>query len=500
MYLYSKNELKEWDQYTMRHEPVSSISLMKRAADRLTDHLFRWIPAGSNVLVLCGSGNNGGDGFCIAKNLRDLFYHVEVWFFPVSNQSEENSFYFDQLKNIEEITLTTIDPGKNLPEVPKSTFLIDAIMGYGFKGPWKNGWDKIILDINTLSNTKIAIDLPSGLNDDEILTNVSIIADHTLTIEVPKKCFFYPENVLKTGEWTIVPIGLHPEFRKSQKSQVVFTDKTLISFLLKKRHNFDDKWSFGHVALFAGSDDFPGAALLASRACIRSGAGLTTCFTSSFTGQCLIPFAPEVMWQHWDWSEGDKKLVLPPSFSALAVGPGIGRHKTKESVLFQLLQNNPQIHKVIDADALNMMASADVDFSNLCGHSILTPHAKEFDRLFGAHSNLYEREQTALSKAKEWNCIIILKGHYSRICTPQGKMYINSTGNPGMAKGGSGDVLTGILVGLLSQKYSPEEAAVIGTYIHGLAGDFAAEKHGQVSMLPTDLIENIGSVFKQLIP
>jgi NAD(P)H-hydrate epimerase len=498
--IYTKKVLKDWDLFTIHHEPVTSLALMKRAAESLTKEVMKLIPDDKNVVVLCGNGNNGGDGLCITQILRDHFYHVEVWYFPVSAPSEENKYYFEMIKKIEEISIKIIDPLHNLPPLSPSTIMIDAIMGYGFKGPWKNGWDKIIRDINLLPNTKIAIDLPSGMNDDEIQNNVSIIAGHTLTIEAPKKCFFYPENAQKTGKWSIVPIGLHPDFPTLNPSPVVYIENNLVSTMIKPRSSFDLKWTFGHVALFAGSDEFPGAALMAGKACTRSGAGLTTCFTSSFVGQCLIPYAPEVMFRRWDWSIEDKNVVLSPTFSVLAIGPGTGFSKTKENILFQLLKNHPSLPKVIDADALNMMATADTDFSKLCQNAVLTPHTKEFDRLFGPHSHILAREETALQKAKEWHCIIILKGHYTRIFTPEGKMYINSTGNPGMAKGGSGDVLTGMIAALLAQKYEPEEAAVIGTFIHGMAGDYAADKNGQISMLPTDIIDNVGLVYNSLKP
>jgi NAD(P)H-hydrate epimerase len=307
-----------------------------------------------------------------------------------------------------------------------------------------------------------------------------------------------PENAASVGSVHILDIGLHPGFLQQVSREAELLDPGIIRAIFKPRPVFAHKGNFGHALLVAGSFGKMGAAVLGARACLRSGAGLLSCHVPGCGYAILQTTIPEAM----VFVDVDERIHTafegdPSVYSAVGVGPGIGTEGRTVEFLRELLGRSSK-PMVVDADALNIIASSADLWDRVPPYSILTPHPKEFERLFGPSGDDYARVEKAREQARERQCIIVLKGHYTYIAMPGGKGYFNSTGNPGMAKGGSGDVLTGILTGMLSQGYSPGEAALLGVYLHGLAGDLAAATWSQESMLASDLVEHLGSAFDQL--
>lgn len=498
MKIFDPESHKKWDNFTIQHEPVSSVDLIFRASKNLFKEIISIIPPDIKIIFLCGSGNNGGDGFCLAGMFRDAFHEVEVWYCPISSQTEENRFYAEKVKATEEITYLPINPMKSIPLVPEDAYIIDALMGYSFRGGWRNGWENFINNVNTLPNKKIAIDLPSGMSDANISENACIHADYTFTIQTPKRCFYYEKNIEYVGIMKVVSIGLHEKFYKKASTRFYTIDTETVSGLPRIRKKTDQKWTFGHAALIAGHINMPGAAMLSSRACARSGAGLTTVFIPEAVFSVVASSVPEAMYQFTGEKKWEKPIHLPYRLTAIGIGPGLGQETETVSQVLHFLSENQHIPKVIDADALNIIASAGKEKYSCLMHAILTPHAKEFERLFGQAKNQETMEKIALKYARELQSVILLKGAYTRVCCPDGTLYYNTTGNPGMAKGGAGDVLTGMLTGLLAMGYSLVEAALIGVFLHGMAGDLAEAKKGENSMLATDIIENIGRSFKKI--
>jgi hydroxyethylthiazole kinase-like uncharacterized protein yjeF len=343
----------------------------------------------------------------------------------------------------------------------------------------------------------IAIDIPSGLFVSQSSRGNTVIrADHTLSFQVNKLAFLMPENEAWVGEVHILDIGLHPGFLREAVTDTKILDPSIIGAIFKPRKSFANKGNFGHALLVAGSFGKIGAAVLSGRACLRSGVGLLTVLTPGCGYGILQTTIPEAM----ILTDPDEKrhTALPTDgtgkYSVVGVGPGLGTEDQTVAFLRDLLQ---QYRKpmVVDADALNILGAHPDLMAMLPPYSILTPHPKEFERLFGVSADDYARVDKAREEAKKHQVIIVLKGHYTFIAMPDGKGYFNSTGNAGMAKGGSGDSLTGILTALVGQTYSPGEAAIFGVYLHGLAGDLAAADLSQESMLPSDLTDRLGKAF-----
>jgi NAD(P)H-hydrate epimerase len=359
---------------------------------------------------------------------------------------------------------------------------------------------KIVQRINQSGATIISIDIPSGLfGEDNSGNDLSAIikASHTLTFQFPKLSFLFPENAQFTGEWTVLPIGLHPEAINETESNFHFLTKEFISGKIKKRGKFSHKGTYGHALLIAGSYGKMGASVLASRACLRSGVGLLTCHIPQLGYEIIQNSIPEAMISIDSSETVFSEVPNLSSFSAIGIGPGLDKKQETQQALKILLQANPN-KLIIDADALNILSENQDWYNLLPENTILTPHLKEFERLAGPSADSYERLQKQLQFSTKYKVIIVCKGANSCITFPDGRVFFNSTGNPGMATAGSGDVLTGIILGLLAQNYSPEDTTLLGVYLHGLAGDLAATEFGEYSLVAGDLIRNLGKAFLQL--
>lgn len=497
--LYTAEQIRRWDQFTIENEPVSSIDLMERAASRCVEWLVQHGLHKKNFLIFCGKGNNGGDGLAIARLLLQRGTPVEVHILEFGKKGSPD--FQTNLLRLHELPVDIhfLQSTGQFHEIPKEKVVIDALFGSGLNKPLDGLSAQLAEHINQSGAPVISIDVPSGLFTDQSSMGHPVVrASHTLTFQVPKLAFLLQENAPFIGALHVLDIGLDPRFPKKEIPFAHMVDHDLVSCVYTPRNRFAHKGSFGHALLIGGSYGKIGAVLLATRACLRTGAGLTTIYAPACGYSVLQAGAPEAMLMT---DEHPSLITVLPSslekYAVIGVGPGLGTEEKTQKVISRLLASSPK-SLVIDADGLNCLAKNPSLLTQLPPHSILTPHPREFERLFGSCSNDFERMERARSKAKEHQVVLVLKGHHTLIVTPSGQLYFNTTGNAGLAKGGSGDVLTGIITALVAQGYQPLHAALMGVYIHGAAADLAAKAVALEAMIASDIIENIGAVFLQL--
>ena len=497
MKIFNAEQIRQWDQYTIRQEPVTSIELMERAATRC----INWLEANNYLenqfIIFCGKGNNGGDGLAIARLLAAGKHPVTVFILESGNTGTPDfQANLVRLHQHPEADVRFVQTVENFHEFTGNEIIIDALYGSGLNRALEGVTAKLVEHINESGCDVIAIDIPSGMFVDRSSKNNPIIkATHTLGFQCYKPAFLVAENSSFTGDVHILDIGLHHDFYTSVISPYELVDKLLIHQIYKPRNRFAHKGNFGHALLVAGSYGKIGAAVLSAKACLRSGAGLLSCHIPKCGYDILQTSVPEAMvMTDFNSSFTTKIEDDVTKFEAIGIGPGIGTASETRVMLREIFDSyiSPV---VLDADALNIIALQKELLKLIPAGSVLTPHPKEFERLFGESTNDFDRIQLALQKAIELNVVIVLKGHHTLIATPDNKAFFNNTGNAGMAKGGSGDVLTGILTGLLAQGYSSVETAILGVYLHGLAGDIAAEKCSLEAMMAGDIIDCLGNAF-----
>jgi NAD(P)H-hydrate epimerase len=502
MKILNVDQIRKADAFTIKNEPIASKALMERAAKAC----YNWIRKGTDthtpVSVFCGPGNNGGDGLVIARLLAGKGYKVRVFIIRFTDKvSEDFQANFTLLKKVEGVDISDIHDGDQLPALDPDELIIDAVFGSGLSKPITGFIARVISHINQSGAITIAIDTPSGLFSDESSINQGgaiIKADYTLSFQFPKYAFLFQENDVYVGKWIILPIGLMKEFTNAVEVKNFLIEKQDCRLLLKARNKFDHKGSFGHALLIAGAYGKMGAAVLASAACLRSGAGLLSTHVPTIGYHILQTALPECMVSIDENEFCFSKVPDLGTYNAIGVGPGIGTGKQTQGALKLLIQNTA-LPILFDADAINILAENKTWVSFVPGNSIFTPHPREFERLVGKSANQFERNKLQREFSVKYQVFVVLKGAHTCISTPQGKCFFNSTGNPGMATGGSGDVLTGIILGLLARGYTSFDACILGVYLHGLAGDIAAKKHSMESMIAGDINKYIGRAFKRLV-
>ncbi|HDR52051.1 MAG TPA: NAD(P)H-hydrate dehydratase, partial [Mariniphaga anaerophila] len=406
-------------------------------------------------------------------------------------------------KRLEEqkmVKLAKIRDIEDFPQTEPKDILIDGLFGSGLSRPLEGFSAKIVQKINNLPNTTVAIDIPSGLMGEDNKGNNTeniVRADFTLTFQFPKISFLFAENEPFTGKWEVLPIGLHPEGIAQTPSVFHFTEKDDVREMLPARSKFAHKGTFGHALLIAGSYGKMGASVLASKACLRSGVGLLTAHVPHFGYSIIQTAVPEAMVSIDDHDSIFTGVPDLSPYTAIGAGPGLGMKSNTRKALKELIEM-AKVPLVLDADALNILSENKEWLNELPENSILTPHPGEFKRLAGETANSWKRIEKQRQMAMELKTIIVLKGAFTTIALPDGKIYFNSTGNPGMATAGSGDSLTGIILGLLAQRIPPEHAAVAGVYLHGLAGDLAACQASENALIAGDITEFLGKAFLDL--
>lgn len=491
MKLLSAQQIHQWDAFTILHEPIESIGLMERAAQRCVD----WISENNffdhKIKIFCGKGNNGGDGLAIARLLINKNYNVAVYILEFGARGTEDFQINLHLLHQTTTEIHFIQSTEFIPVIEKTDVVIDALYGSGLNRPLQLLSKEIVEHINQSTTNIISIDVPSGMSIDKTSKGNTIIrAKHTLTFQSLKLCFLTAENEDYFGEVHVLDIGLNQQFIESTETVFEIISQQQIASQIKPRKDFSHKGNYGHALLVAGNEGKMGAALLAAKACLRTGSGLVTINISEQFQSVVNSFLPEAM----TMNRGDENSIN--NFSSIGIGPGIGIDNYGQQIVLKVLDSYKK-PMVIDADTLNII-SGNKNILKLVPHgSILTPHPKEFERLFGVCENEFERLDKAIELSNQNPFIIILKGHYTLIAV-NGRGYFNTTGNAGLAKGGSGDVLTGMITSLLAQNYEPLQAAMIGVYLHGLAADLALENQSTESLLATDVIDAIGKAFNFL--
>lgn len=500
MKIFTVDQIRRLDKYTIEQEPVPSIELMERASRTFSQWFEKEFPdKHRKVFVFSGPGNNGGDGLAIARMLSRDYYDVKAFLLRIGDSlSEDCASNYKNLRKYRSCPFEEIPENGKMPKLPGDAVIIDAIFGSGLSREIKGYWAEFIEYLNEQPATRVSVDIPSGMFADQPTTGVSVLADFTFSFEMPKLGFFFPENQHRVGSWSYASIGLHPGFIEKEETPWHLLNRSMIKPMVRSRKKYDHKGTFGHALLVAGSYGKIGAAILATRACLRSGAGLVTVHSPKCGYEILQIAIPEAMVS----VDEDPHTVTNvyetlEKYKAVAIGCGIGTSDPTAEALAGLLEaaNQPL---VLDADALNLLAGHPDFFQLIPRNSILTPHPKEFERMFGETANSFERSELQRKKAGELGVYLVLKGAHTAIASPEGCIYFNTTGNPGMATGGSGDVLTGMLAGLLSQGYSPFETCLLGVYLHGLAGDLAAHDLQQEALLASDITDHLGKAFISL--
>ena len=499
MKLLVSSQIKAWDKYTIENEPIISIDLMERASLSFIkwfvsqpDHQAR------KIIIICGNGNNGGDGLAIARLLRDRFFEVEVYVLRfLSQDSIDFDINLGRLLNYGDVKVYFIHD--DIFQWSYDKIIVDALLGTGTNKPVTGILQKVIRYINeTPFNKVISVDMPSGLPSEGIAFGDAVESDVVFTFQLPKLSFFLKENAIFCEDWKVGNIGLDVSYSEQIFSEIYLVDKNLITGIYQKRSTFGHKGDYGHALIIAGSNDMLGAAVLAVKACLKSGTGLVTAMIPIDGKEIIHMSVPEAIVKSSGQLFFDIVDFVPDLKYTIGVGPGLGRQNQTVIALKHLIKNCTK-PLVLDADALNIIADEKELLEQLPPGSVITPHPKEFERLFGKTSDSEAMYDLQKEKSVLYKLNIVLKGAYTHTTTPEGKTYINTTGNSGMATGGTGDVLTGIITGLMAQKYMPEQAAILGVYLHGLAGDMALKKESVESLSASDIILNMGAAFRHVL-
>ncbi len=492
MKILNAEEIRLADRYTIEHEPIASIDLMERASMAFVKAFEEHFPAPRKVWAMAGTGNNGGDALAIARLLSERGYEVHACIARYSERASADMKSNElRLRRESNVPLHEIWPGDAFPEIERAAVIIDGLFGSGLNRPLSGFAAEVIEYLNALPCYRVAIDIPSGMFTDRLSSAPVFRSDLCITFQCPKLAFFMPENQDYTGYWEVVDIGLDPSFIERLESPWHMTDPEDLQSLWRPRKKFDHKGKFGHVLLAAGKRGSIGAAILSARAALQSGAGLLTAHLPACGYTAMQTAVPEAMVRVDEAEDEISKIPLDEKYNCVAAGPGMGVSPATAGALEELLRS-VNVPLLLDADALNLLALHPEWWELLPKNSILTPHPGEFARLAGKSESHFERVERAREMAMERKVVIALKGACTAVCLPDGYVFFNPGGNPGMATGGSGDVLTGVIAAFLAQGYPPADATRLGVYLHGLAGDLAAEEHGELGVTAGRISEKIG--------
>jgi len=501
MKIFSSEKVREIDVYTIKNEPIESTDLMERAATALFNWFITNFERSGSVVVFAGPGNNGGDGLALSRMLAGAGYRVRVFYLAFSSKTSKDwAINRDILVKQDKAEYNEIREIGDFPLIRPDDIIIDSIFGSGLTRPAEGLPAQVISKINDAEARVVSVDIPSGLfGEDNTDNNMDSIirADYTLTLQFPKVSFFFAENQHFVGKFYVLPIGLHPAKISSTPTDYNIIDSSFVAGILQNRNKFDHKGHFGHGLMIAGSCGKAGAAVLASHAALRTGIGLLTVHVPRPVAEIIHTALPEAMVQCDQSDLMVTEIPDPGIYDALGIGPGLGTKPNTRKGLRDLLEKYKG-PLVVDADALNIISSEKDLPALLTKDTVITPHPGEFRRLTGSDEKAFARLVRQQEFSKKYKCVVVLKGAHSSVSLPDGRVWFNSTGNPGMATAGSGDVLTGMTLSLLAQGYKPSEAAIAAVYIHGLAGDIASEKTGYESLIASDIIYNIGNSFKQI--
>ncbi len=495
------NLIREADAYTIKHNPIRSIDLMEKAAEACVDWILDHYKNTEHFEIYCGQGNNGGDGLAIARLLCEKDYDVYVHLVKTSSKpTKDYKINLDRLSDELDVRINQIDTIRDLKEFHYDIVIIDAIFGTGISKPIEGLTADVINYINKLEYPVISVDIPSGLYCDSRVedTNAIINATYSISFQFPKLAFMFEQNNKYVGKFRMLGIGLNDDFIEEAETKNYFN---IIDDLKKiyrpRKEAFAHKGTFGHALLICGSLGKMGAAVLSAKACLRSGTGMLTVHCPASGNFILQTSIPEAMVELDDDQNKITSIKNLYKYDVIGIGPGIGTNASTQEAFRNLLLN---IHKplVIDADALNILSLNNDLLYKVPALSIFTPHKREFERLFGTSTDDFERNKLQREMSAKYNIYIVLKGAHTAITTPEGDCHFNSSGSPGMATAGSGDVLTGIITGLLAQGYEPKDAAMLGVYLHGLSGEHCQGPCSMETMLASDIIEHLTQAYFEI--
>ena len=502
MKIFTTAQIRELDKYTIEHEPIASLDLMERAARVLTQVVVQEWTVATPIVIFAGPGNNGGDALAMARMLSEQNYQVIVYLFNISGHLSADCAANKQrlldtklAKNFVEVS-TEFDP----PVLDSNTLVIDGLFGSGLNKPLAGGFASLVKYINASPSKVVSIDVPSGLMTEDNAYNVRaniIRANMTLTLQYPKLSFLFPENQQFVGQLRVLDIKLSKEGIEKIEASFTMIEESDVRERLLTRSPFAHKGQMGTALMIAGCYGMAGAAVLATKACLRAGVGKVVVNSPRRNIPILQTAIPEAVVRSGSEETIFAETIDTDDYQAMGIGPGLGQSEQTAIALIAQLRRT-QCPIVADADAINILGNHRAWLQQLPKEIILTPHPKELDRLEGHSADTYERITKACNLAERLKGYVILKGHYTAICCPDGHVMFNTTGNAGMATAGSGDVLTGILTGLLARGYKPQDACIVGVYLHGLAGDLAAKEIGEESLIAGDIIQYIGKAFKRL--
>lgn len=503
MKIFTAAQIHELDNYTITHEPIKSIDLMERSAKTITRAIMDEWTERTPMVIFAGPGNNGGDALAVARLLAEENYKVSVYLFNIHNKLSDdcaaNKQRLIDSKRVGHFTEVTLnfDP----PELTEDMVVIDGLFGSGLNKPLIGGFASLVKYINQCPAKVVSIDIPSGLMCEDNTYNIHsniIRADLTLTLQQKKLSMMMADCQKYIGRLRVLDIRLSKEYIDKTEANCRILEEQDVRRLLMPRDDFAHKGAMGNALIIAGSYGMAGAAVLATKACLRSGVGKVTVHTPRRNYLVMQTAVPEAVMQMDHEETYFSESVDSTDFDALGIGPGLGLvENTAIALIGQIRRTSCPI--VADADALNILANHQAWMQQLPSGIIMTPHPKEFDRMAGSTSNNdYERLIRAQQMAEHIKGYIILKGHHSALCMPDGHIVFNATGNSGMATAGSGDVLTGILTALLARGYDKGTACQLGMYLHGLAGDLAAKEVGKESLVASDIIQFLPKAFLKL--
>ncbi len=501
MKIFKSSQIKEIDKYTIDNEPVHSINLMERAAAKMHEWIGCRFDKSRRFIVFAGPGNNGGDGLALARLLVKGGYRVSVYLLKIKGLSPDSQTNLERLIKQGRVPVTFVSSPNEFPNLYPDEIIVDALFGSGLTRPLQGLPANCVNFMNHHDNLVLSIDIPSGLFGETNVMNVRnniVQADYTLTLQFPKLAFFFAENGLFGGNWQVLPIGLHEKAMKTTETPWHYLSREILKEKIRPREKFSHKGTYGHALLIAGSHAKMGACLMGVKACLRTGVGLVTAHVPQKGYLPVQTAIPEAM---LSLDENDHHFSTVPSldaFDAIGFGPGIGKEPVSQSAFKELLEKSKK-PLVIDADGINIISENKDWYEKIPKGSILTPHPGEFERIVGKFSDDYARNKKQMEFAGKHGVYLVLKGAYTAVATPEGKCYFNVTGNPGMATGGSGDALTGMILSFLAQQYPPLDAALLAVYLHGMAGDLAACQLGEQGLITTDIIENIPYAYKKLM-
>lgn len=497
MKIFEAQDIRIIDKETIEDRNIASINLMEEAAISIFKVITSMWPVNTKICIWAGVGNNGGDGLAVARLLISKGYNIKVYLWNPKNRLSKDCRI--NLSRLDQNLIQEISEETEFDKLflPKADLYIDSFFGSGLNRPIEGHLAKLIKAINN-SNTKIlSIDIPSGLmliNDTEAI----IRANYTLTIDRPKLQFFFPENHKYIGDLLIAPLNLSQSAIHKMFTNYHLITESNIRKIFQPRSLFDHKGKFGHTLIVAGSRGMSGASILSGKGALRSGVGLLSIAVPSCNRIIVQTSLPEAMLieigDNYIGDSRDDFISNINKFKSIIIGPGIGQNE-EGFLFFKKLLDNIKVPIVLDADGLNYLSKISSKEQKLPKGSILTPHLKELERLIGKVDNHFERIQKTLEFCRRLDCYVIIKGKYSVVVDPNGMYYFNSTGNPGMATGGSGDILSGIISSLLAQGYTSFNAAILGVYLHGKAGDIARDKYGETSLIASDIINNLSEAF-----